>query len=336
MAQLAALAGVHEATVSRALANSPLVAKETRERVQRLADENGYTLNLAASSLRSKVARTVSVAILLEHEPRQPLSDPFFLVLLGAIADALAARDHNLMLSKVESDADKWLRQAVRSDNIDGLIVVGQSFRHEALNAVCQTGVPLVVWGAKLRGQRYVTVGSDNENGGYMAARHLIGQGCRNIAFLGNTRLPEVAPRFAGYRRALKESRIARRSDLERLVHFDSTTARREVSNLLDARQPLDGVVASSDVIAMSVLQALSERGRRIPADVAVVGFDDVPLASHTSPPLSTIRQDIAGAGVLIVDKLMDLIAGKDVQSTVLPAELVVRKSTVRSVIDQV
>jgi DNA-binding LacI/PurR family transcriptional regulator len=330
MAQLARRAGVSSSTVSRALRNSPLVAPRTRQRVQRLAERSGYRVNVGASSLRSKVTRSVAVAIPLEHEPRQAISDPFFLVLLGAIADALAERDHNLILSKLESGTTRWLDRALHSSQIDGLIVIGQSRHHSALNDAAASGFPMVVWGASLPKQRYVTVGSDNERGGFIATSHLLEQGCRHVAFLGNSQVPEVAQRFEGYLRASEAHGLSRAVRLEMPVHFDSDAAYYEVSTLLSSGLQIDGIVASSDVIAMSALRALGERGLRVPADVAVCGFDDIALARHTSPPLTTVRQHIATAGRLLVERLMELIAGKRAESTVLPAELIIRASSIR------
>ncbi len=331
MAELARKAQVSEATVSRALAGSTLVAAETRKRIQQLARRSGYRVNAAASSLRSRVTRTVAVAILLEHEWRQAISDPFFLVLLGAVADALAERGRNLILSKVETDIPRFLQQAVRSNQIDGLIVFGQSLHHAALNATADTGFPMVVWGARLPDQRYVSVGSDNEQGGFLAAEHLAQQGCRDVAFLGDPRLPEVALRHKGYRRALRDYGVRPAPRLELSVHFEADAAYAELSALLDSGLAVDGIVASSDVIAMSALRALAERGRRVPTDVAVVGFDDIPLASHTSPPLTTVRQDIRGGGTLLVEKLMEQIVGQPGELTVLAAELIVRASSLRA-----
>jgi DNA-binding LacI/PurR family transcriptional regulator len=330
MAELARRAQVSKATVSRALAGSPLIAAATRQRIQQLARRSGYSVNAAASSLRSRVTRTVAVAILLEHEWRQAISDPFFLVLLGAIADALAERGRNLILSKVEAEIPRFLQQTVRSNQVDGLIVVGQSLHHEALNVIAGSGFPMVVWGGRLPDQRYVSVGSDNEQGGFLAAEHLARQGCRDVAFLGNTRLPEVALRHKGYRRGLRARGLQPTSGLKLSVHFEADTAYAELGALLDSGLRVDGIVASSDVIAMSALRALAERGRRVPGDVAVVGFDDIPLASHTSPPLTTVRQDITGGGRLLVEKLVEQILGQACASSVLPAELIVRASSAR------
>jgi DNA-binding LacI/PurR family transcriptional regulator len=330
MLELARQAGVSKSTVSRALADNKLIAEETRRRIQTLAAQRGYRVNRAARALRSRVTHTVAVSIFLEHDPRQSVSDPFFLTMLGAIADALAEHQHNLVLSKVPSNASAWLEQTLRDHQVDGLVFIGQSLQHDALNQATTSGIPMVVWGALLDDQRYVTVGSDNAAGGYQATTHLIEQGSRHIAFLGNVKLPEIRQRFDGYKRALLEHGLMSTRQQRMAVHFDSDAAYAEVSRLLDSGMEIDGIVAASDVIAMSAIRALTDRGKRIPRDVAVTGFDDIALAGHTTPPLTTVRQDISRAGRLIVQKLMDQISGRPARSTLLPVELILRESSLR------
>lgn len=330
MHELAKLLGLSKSTVSRALANNPAIAEHTRRRIETLATQHGYRVNQAARALRSRVTRTVAVTIFLEHDRRQSISDPFFLGMLGAIADALAEHQYNLILSKIQSDASAWLEQTLRAHQVDGLIFIGQSFQHEALNLAAASGMPLVVWGALLPDQRYVTVGSDNAAGGFDATAHLIEQGCRHIAFLGNVKVPEIAQRLDGYRNALATHGLTPALPRTIKVHFDSHAAYAEVSRLLDSGVRIDGIVAASDVIAMSALRALSDRGKRVPRDVAVTGFDDVPLALHTTPPLTTIRQDVPLAGRLLVRKLLEQIAQRPTSSTLLPVALVVRGSSLR------
>lgn len=330
MHELAELAGLSKSTVSRALADNPAIAAHTRRRIRALAARHGYRVNQAARALRSRVTRSVAVTIFLEHDRRQSIADPFFLGMLGAIADALAEHQYNLTLSKIQSDANAWLEHTLHAHQVDGLIVIGQSFQHEALNLAASSGMPLVVWGALLPDQRYVTVGSDNAGGGFDATAHLIDQGCRHIAFLGNVKVPEIAQRLDGYRKALAAHDLRPALPRTIKVHFDSHAAYTEVSRLLDSNVRIDGIVAASDVIAMSALRALSERGKRVPRDVAVTGFDDVPLALHTTPPLTTIRQDIALAGRLLVQKLLDQVAQRPTSSTLLPPELIVRASSLR------
>jgi DNA-binding LacI/PurR family transcriptional regulator len=332
MAEVARRAGVSLATVSRALAGSPLISANTRELVRSVAARLDYRVDAAGSSLRTGLTRTAGVVIPLTHAETQHLSDPFFLEILGAIADELAARSYNMLLAKVTHDPTDWITSSIRSRRADGVIVIGQSLHHAALNVLADTDVPLVVWGAQLPDQRYAAVGSDNEQGGYSATQHLLAQGCRDIVFLGDAAVPEVAARLAGYARALREAGRPRETRFELCVRFgsDRDTAHRAVSSLLDAGVGFDGVVACSDVFAMSAVQALAERGLRVPADCAVVGYDDIPFASLTTPPLTTVRQNYREGAKLLVDNFMRAIGRERPSSAVLPTELVVRASSQR------
>jgi DNA-binding LacI/PurR family transcriptional regulator len=237
-----------------------------------------------------------------------------------------------MLLAKVTHDPTDWITSSIRSRRADGVIVIGQSLHHPALNALADADVPLVVWGAQLPEQRYAAVGSDNEQGGYSATRHLLEQGCRAIVFLGDSAVPEVAARLAGYGRALREAGLRRKARFELCVRFgsDRDTAHRAVSSLLDAGAAFDGVVACSDVFAMSAMQALIERGLRVPADCAVVGYDDIPFASLVTPPLTTVRQNCREGAKLLVDNLMRAIHRERPSPAVLATEIVVRASSQR------
>ena len=332
MAEVARRAGVSLSTVSRALAGSPLISEGTRDLVRRVAARLDYRVDAAGSSLRTGLTRTAGVVIPLTHAATQHLSDPFFLEILGAIADELTARGYNMLLAKVTQDPTDWIASSIRSRRADGVIVIGQSLHHGALNALADADVPLVVWGARLPDQRYASVGSDNEEGGYSATQHLLEQGCRNIVFLGDAAAPEVAARLEGYVARSARRRPASGAHLELRVRFgsDRDTAHRAVSSLLDADVEFDGIVACSDVFAMGAVQALVERGRRVPADCAVVGYDDIPFASLTTPPLTTVRQNCREGAKQLVDNLMRAINRERPSSAVLPTELVVRASSQR------
>jgi DNA-binding LacI/PurR family transcriptional regulator len=266
----------------------------------------------------------------LEHASKQRLSDPFFLEMLGGIADELTARNYSMLLSKTTQDPREWVINMVGSRRVDGVIVIGQSLHHAHLNELAAADINMVVWGAQLADQRYATVGSDNREAGYVGASHLIGQGCQRIVFLGDTAVPEVSARRDGYIEALRHSGLERIPRLEVAVRFGSDSAYEAVSSLLNAHAEFDGIFACSDVIAMSAMRALSERGRRIPADVSVVGFDDVPLAAYTTPPLTTLRQDWAAGARSLVDQVLRPRSGKAPGATVLPTELIVRASSLR------
>jgi len=330
MAKVARLAGVSLSTVSRSLAGSSMISEETRQRVRDIAASINYSVDSSASTLRTGLTRTIAVVIPLEHASKQRLSDPFFLEMLGGIADELAARGYSMLLSKTTRDPREWILNIVGSRRVDGVIVIGQSLHHEHLNELAAADINMVVWGARLPGQRYVTVGSDNLEAGQKGTRHLLEQGCRRIVFLGDPAVPEVSARREGFLQALKAAGIERTPRLEVAVRFGSDAAYEAVSSLLNTHADFDGIFACSDVIAMSAMRALTERGRKIPADVAVVGFDDVPLAAYTTPPLTTIRQDWAAGTRMLVEQALRPTSGKSAEATVLPTELVVRASSRR------
>jgi DNA-binding LacI/PurR family transcriptional regulator len=327
MADIARLAGVSESTVSRALQDNPNVSKATRIRIQQLVQEQGYKINPVASSLRSRKTNTIAVVLPLQHESKQHISDPFFIEMLGHIADAISDRGYDLLLSKIATTQGDWLNMMVRARRADGIIIIGQSSQHDRLNEAAAFDMPFVVWGTQMPGQTYATVGSDNRTGGFLATDHLIGRGCKRIAFLGDKRLPEISARYLGYADALSKCGLPVVPELEVLAHFESAEALAEVSVLIESGIEFDGFVAASDVIAMSAIRSLNEHGKRVPEDVAVVGFDDIGMAAYTSPPLTTVKQDLALGGQELVRLLMDQINGRPVESVILPTQLILRKS---------
>ena len=329
MAEVARRAGVSLSTVSRALAGSPAISEKTRRVVRAAAEQLDYRVDAAGSSLRTGLTRTVGVVIPLSHAANQSFSDPFFLEILGAVADELSACGYSMLLAKVTDDPTDWIRHVVRGRRADGVIVIGQSLYHESLNRHAAE-FPTVVWGARIPGQKYVSIGSDNEAGGHDATSHLLAQGCRRIVFLGDPAAPEVAARLRGHLRALSEARVETPPNLQIPVRFGSDTAYHAVGGLLSTDVEFDGVIASSDVFAIGAMRALAERGRRVPADVAVVGFDDIPFAAHTMPPLTTIRQDCRAGARLLVESLLRIIRHERATAVVIPTQLVVRASSLR------
>ncbi|MDZ7588355.1 MAG: LacI family DNA-binding transcriptional regulator [Parasphingorhabdus sp.] len=199
ISDLATLAGVSAATVSRALAGSELVNSKTRDRIVKLAEAHGYRPNEMARNLRLKRTLAIGVLLPLGHEIGQTFSDPFFITMLGHLADGLTARGYALMLTRVIPTDDGWLDRIVRSGRIDGLIIIGQSNQSAVIEAVGQRYLPMVVWGSNVAGKSYCTVGADNRLGGEMAARHLIARNRRRLMFLGNIHTPEFAERQAGF-----------------------------------------------------------------------------------------------------------------------------------------
>lgn len=327
MADIARLAGVSKATVSRALNHSPLVNDATRNRILALASSLNYRINAGAQNLRLGQNRTVGVVVPFDSDTRQHLSDPFFLSILGALADALAERGFDMLLSRVDAQQIEAAAQPFDTGRVMGVVLVGQWRQHEQLNLMAARKVPIVVWGAQLPQQRYISVGGDNVNGGLLATEHLIAQGRRRIAFFGDINLPEVAQRYRGYCNALTAHGLPVDPQLRVSVSFVPDGGAQAVRELERRAVAYDGVFACSDLLAMTAINTLRGAGKDVPRDVAMVGYDDIELARYFHPPLTTIRQPIRAAGQALVSSLLALVDGQQAASLQLATELVVRET---------
>ena len=174
----------------------------------------------------------------------------------------------------------------------------------------------MVVWGYPVPGRNYVVVGGDNFRGGYDATRHLLEQGRRKIAFFGNTNNPENAARFEGYQAAITETGLAVNPDLTIDIPFEMTRAREVVMDVIESSRELDAVVCATDVMALAAISTFQEHGIRVPQDIAVVGYDDIGLAAYSSPPLTTVSQNIHWAGKVLVETVLGMINNKNVSDT--------------------
>ncbi len=251
MADIARLAGVSISTVSRALNGSELVNAETRQRVAELARSLNYAINSGARSLRLQENKTVAVVVPFEARSRQHISDPFFLSIVGAIADALTDRGYDMLLSRVDAERLDFASHWFDSGKAIGVILIGQWRHHDQLNEMAARKLPLVVWGGEMPQQLYCSVGGDNVLGGTLAARHLAQLGRRRIAFVGDARLPEVWLRRQGYAQALREAGVAVDAGLELPVPFEPGAAAALVQRFFEQHRDVDAVVCCSDVLAL-------------------------------------------------------------------------------------
>ena len=328
IAELAQIAGVSAGTVSRALSGTGLISTKTRDRIREIARQHGFTPSLLARNLRIQRTGAIGVVIPLGHEVGQHISDPFFMTMLGHLADALTERGYDLLLSRVIPQEPDWLDRIVDSGRVDGVILIGQSDQAATLDRVAARYRPLVAWGGHQPGQVHCSVGSDNMLGGDLATTHLIERGCRHIAFFGDARALEIAQRLEGCRSAMARAGLsgALRVFPAHLIADDAHPNIQIFLNEADDRP--QGIVAVSDVVAMAVVNALGERGIAVPGQIRVVGYDDLPVALQTVPRLTTIRQDFAAGAAHLVDLLFRRIAGEDTDSVVMPPELIVRASS--------
>ena len=328
MADIARLAGVSTSTVSRALSGSPVVNEQTRARIAELARSLNYTINVGAKNLRLQQNRTVAVVVPYEAASGQHVSDPFFLRMLGSIADALTERGFDMLLSRVDAERLDAAAAPYDTGRAVGVILIGQWHHHDQLNTLAARQVPLVVWGAHMPQQLYCTVGGDNFAGGEAAVLHLIGLGRRRIVFLGDVELPEVAQRYAGYRHAMTRHNLPLDPRLVVPIAFVAERARAAVQDLINRKVDFDAIFACSDVLAMTAISTLRENGRQVAADVAVVGYDDIEMAAFFNPPLTTVRQPIDAGGKALVDALFSVLAGKRELPKVFPTELIIRSTS--------
>lgn len=325
--EFAELAGVSTATASRALTGSGRVSEDTRKRIAALAEKLGYQPNFAARNLRTQRTMTIGVLVPLGHEALQHLSDPFFNTMTGFLADAFAENGYDMLLSRVLPRNDRWMDRFIGSGRVDGIVVVGQSDQFHVIETISRRYTPMVVWGGYSPGQHHCSIGSDNRLGGGLAAKHLIDRGCTRIAYAGPVEGSEFGERTDGARMAVLGAGLP--PLLELPTHFEPNAAYADVREKLSALEHLpDGIVAGSDVTAISVIRALRDLGKRVPEDVRVIGYDGLPIGEHMAPPLSTIDQQLRHGAHLLTQTLLHRIAGEETQSQQIRPELIVRGST--------
>lgn len=330
MSDLARIAGVSKSTVSRALAGSELVNKATRDRINSLAAELGYRMDKRARNFRLRESLTIGVAIPAGSHADWRISDPFFLELLGGISDAVAEYGHYLLLSKTSAQPADWIEEFVNSGATDGLILIGQGVQHEKINDLAEHYRPIVVWGADIgEDKHYLTVGSDNKKGGYLATHHLLEQGRRHIAYIGDTELPEAQLRFEGYLEALAEENIEFDPDLTAIPESRRNGGYAAARQLLDKGSDFDAIFCFSDMFAIEAIRALREAGLRVPEDVSVVGYDDLEISTYYHPSLTSIHQDRHEGGRILVERLLARVNGESAESVLLPTKIIVRESSI-------
>ena len=323
---IARAAGVSISTVSRALNDSPAVKRRTKQEIWRLAREHDYDFRANMPNGPVGAEATIAVIVPAPQSRETRVADPFFLELLAGIAEAARERNVDLVISHVAPRSAEDLEFAMTTSRATGMIFIGQSSLHNAFNALAGRDDRFVVWGAEFSDAAYCTVGSDNLAGGRRATSHLLRLGRERILFLGDTEAPEAEQRFRGYRKALEEAGVAFDPDLAIAAHFDVHSGEAAAGSAIERGVAFDGIFAASDLIAIGALRALRLAGLRVPEDVSVVGYDNIPAARLVTPRLTTIDQDTNRAGRMLVSKLIDTQGGQ-ASSERLETSLLIRES---------
>ena len=328
---VAALAGVSQSTVSRALSGDPSISEATRQRVTEAARQLDYFGNENAIRLRTGRTNTLAVVVVCREEEDRKDVNPFHYSLLGSICAAASARRYEVLVS-FQSTRDTLFAHYQDQRKADGLIVIGTTENRMAWDYFRsqQGDISWVCWGSPFDELEWIR--SDNHQGGMVATQHLIDQGYRHIACITSLDSPQkqFAERYDGYAQVMRENGLEPwLCPIEEGLPREEQ-GRRAIARLLDSGQPFDAAFVVSDLIALGSLAELHDRDIAVPETVGVVGFDALRAGAYTTPPLSSIEPDFELAGKMLVENLLMVIEGKRTESRRVPVRLLVRTSSSR------
>ncbi len=324
--EIAKLAGVSRSTVSRVINNDPNVSEKTRTKVQQIIDEMHYQPDPVARSLIG--ARTRVVGLVIPMAFSSVFTDPFFSLLAQGISSTCTANNYTLMLWLIEPDYEKRVSNNILNNRIiDGIIVASNMINDPLIEGLIQKKMPLVVIG-RHNDPEVSSVDADNIHGAVMAVRHLRSVGRKNIAIVtGHMDRYSGRDRLTGFKRALQDENLPILE--ERIAYGDFTEKGGYLqTQLLLSRTKFDGIFVCSDLMTFGAMQAIREAGLKVPEDIAVISFDDIPAASRYQPPLTTVRQPIHQMGAIAAQTLIDQLESDDTTTPrriILPTELVIR-----------
>jgi DNA-binding LacI/PurR family transcriptional regulator len=322
---IARLAGVSKSTVSRALNDSSLVGAETKEKILSIAKEHSFRPSAIARNLSMRTSRTVAYVNHAYNNEACCLTDAFSLEIMGGVAIGLHALHYDLLVVHVDPADTDWASQYLDSGRVDAFILMTSVKKRSHVDKLLEIGAPFVVWGMGTGG--YCSVCGDDRKGGRMAAEHLVAQGRRRIAFLGGPRYEmEVKERYKGYSEALAKAELDPRAYVA-YGDWEESLAARELGSLLEREPKLDAVFATSDFMAIAAMRKIEESGRRVPDDVAVIGYDDLSVASYVTPKLTTVSQHVSAAGQILARDLVAYLEKGIITNTCTPVDLIVRES---------
>ena len=327
IADIARLAGVSKSTVSRALNDSPLIGENTKAKIRAIARQHNFQINAPARQLSMKQSRTIAFVTHAYHKEFS-VADLFGLEIMGGISNGLAKQGYDMLVIHVDPQDTKWAHQYFDTGRVDGFILMTSSRKQSHMKALLEIGAPFIIWGVPQANQKYCSVTGDNFTGGKLAAERLISLGRRKIGFIGGPDYElEVQHRLNGYKSALHEASRAVENELIEYGDFSNTSGAEAMRRLLKNSPEIDAVFVNSDLMAIAAMDTIRADAKRVPEDIAVVGYDDLSIAEHSHPPLTTIRQNIPLAGKLLAQNLIQYLGSGMVTHVSIPVELIVRES---------
>ena len=333
--QVARLAGVSRATVSRALNGSAHVSEETRERIQAAIIALGYEPDVVAQSLVRQRSHVLAISLFPEDDNEKFLahlgqtSQYLYLDILKNIERAARSAGYDLLIpSRPQRNSVKHYIQSLQTRRVAGVVMLHAT--EERIQSLIDSDLPTVFVDRIAQGRRATYIKSDNIHGARQATEYLLSLGHRRVAILTGDMVSLVGmERLQGFQQALAQAGIQPDPGLVRHSGWNISEAYEEAKALLAERRDFTAIVAASDMIAMGILRALNEQGLRVPEDISLIGFDDVEFSQYTYPPLTTMRQDCEAMGRGAVQRLICLIEEtEDAAPLNIPTQLVIRQST--------
>jgi DNA-binding LacI/PurR family transcriptional regulator len=301
-----------------------MVHPETRERIRQIAARQGYTVSAIARGLVTRRTNTIGVVV-------TSIADPFVGEVVAGIEECAIGHGYSVILATCHAEPEREMLavRGLRERRVDGILVTASRVGALYLPLLAEMNAPIVLINNQHPGEFGFNVTIDNQHGARQAGDHLVALGHRRIAYIGDRcGFQSDTERFAGYRQALEAAGIA--FDAALVAHGDGGPESGEaaMAQLLELPELPTAVFCYNDMEAFGALRAARARGLRVPADISLVGFDDLYLASYVDPPLTTVRQPKQEMGRQAVETLFELLAGRKPSSVVKPCELIVRAST--------
>lgn len=324
---IARMSGVSRSTVSRVINGDPNVKNQTRKKVQDIIQSINFQPNLAARGLAA--GRTGVLGLVIPTGISSIFSDPYFPLLIQGVATACNALGYSVMLWLAEPDYErKTINQILYNGIVDGIIISSMAMDEPLIEKLMESKRPFILIGRSRTIDHIHYVDVDNRAGAHLGVSHILRSGRRRVGIInGPLNTVVAAERYQGYQEALRERGVPLLPELVIEGEFSDMSGYLAMKNLLPHHP--DAVFVSSDAMAFGAMRAIQDSGLRIPEDIAVVGFDDIPTAATSKPPLTTVRQPIQRTGSVAAETLIDLIEHPDPQPRriVLPTELVIRNS---------
>jgi DNA-binding LacI/PurR family transcriptional regulator len=322
---IAVLAGVSKSTVSRALNKSSLVNEETRERILAIAHAHDFKPSFTARNLSTRKSCTIAFVNHAYGKGECGMSDPFSLEIMGGIAIGLHELGYGLLVVHVDPADRAWASNYLGSGRVDGFILMTSEKKRDHIDLLRSLGAPFIAWGRG--GSDFCYVCGNDRTGGRLAAERLISTGRRRIAFIGGISVEqEVKERYEGFAAAMGDAGLDPKARVA-YADYSEVLAERETARLFERDPGIDAIFANSDYMAIGAIRWLKASGRRVPDDVAVIGYDDLSIASYLTPRLTTVSQSVPLAGRMLARDLVAFLEKGVVTHTEMPVELILRDS---------